>query len=313
MQTSRRKRSVEGGCGKMESNVSENLVRKRKIRFNAEVRYQIVLIVLMGVISIMCLFPLIYVVGMSLTSDAELVENNYFVIFPTKPIFSAYKFVLTQDLFLNSFFISVARTICSTVLSSLSCLCVGYVLAEKKLPFRREMMIFIIITMLIGGGLIPAYLWYSDLGLLNSFAILTLPAIINVYSTLVIKVFVEGLPKELLESADMDGASSIKKMIYIVFPLTLPALAATSLFVAVGQWNSWFDAMVYITKDKTLYPMALIVRNLLTSGASEGMGGAVNDPSVQSTPTSIKMASVVISMVPILIVYPMYLVYLLVL
>ncbi len=289
----------------MSSNIATNSIKKRKWRFNAEMRYQIVLIVLMGIISITCLFPLIYVIGMSFTSDAELVENNYFVILPMKPVISAYKFVLTQDLFLNSFLISVARTVCSTILSSLSCLCVGFVLSEAKLPFRREMMIFIIITMLIGGGLIPAYLWYSDLGLLNSFAVLTVPAIVNVYSTLVIKVFIEGLPKELMESADMDGAGPIKKMIHIVFPLTLPALAATSLFVAVGQWNSWFDAMVYITKDKSLYPMALIVRNLLTSGASDGMGGGSYDPSMQSTPTSIKMASVVISMIPILIVYPL--------
>lgn len=148
-------------------------------------------------------------------------------------------------------------------------------------------------------------MWYSELGLLNTFAILTVPSLVNVYNTLVIKTFVEGLPKELLESADMDGAGPVKKMIHIVFPLTLPALAATALFVAVGQWNSWFDAMVYINRDKTLYPMALIVRNLLTTGAVDNGGGIIGDPSQASTPTSIKMASVVISMIPILIVYPL--------
>jgi putative aldouronate transport system permease protein len=272
------------------------------IKDPSEFIYQVIVCTLVAILGLLCLFPLIYVLGMSFTSEGEMIEKFYFVIIPEHPTLSAYQFIMRQQNFFNAMFISVSRTAITTFLTVVFVLIASYVLAEPKLPGRKAMLLFIIITMMIGGGLIPTYLLFSQLGLLNKFAVMVVPCLGYTYGILVIKTFIEGIPAEISESADIDGAGDILKLIRIIFPLTLPSLAAIALFTAVGQWNSWFDALVYL-RDAQLLPVSLVIRNLLVSSTQQT---AVTNQTVlvRMAPETLKMASVVVAMVPILCVYP---------
>jgi putative aldouronate transport system permease protein len=272
------------------------------IKDPAERFYQFVVCGLVGILSLMCLFPLIYVLGMSFTSEGEMIEKYYFVIVPEHPTLSAYQFILRQQNFFNSLFISAARTALTTFLTVIFVLVAAYTLSEPRLPGRKYMLLFIIITMMIGGGLIPTYLLFAGLGLLNRFIVMVLPCLGYSYGILVIKTFIEEIPLEIHESADMDGAGDIMKLVRIIGPLTLPSLAAIALFTAVGQWNSWFDALVFI-RNTALHPVSLVIRNLLTSSTAQE---TVTGQSIlmRMAPMTMKMAAVVVAMTPILCVYP---------
>jgi putative aldouronate transport system permease protein len=268
----------------------------------AELFYQVIVCVFVGILTILCLFPLIYVISMSFTTEEEMIQKHFFVLSPEHPTLQGYVYILRQQTIVNALFVSVSRTALTTFLTVAFVLAASYVLAESRLPGRKFMLFFVLVTMMIGGGLIPSYLLMARLKLLNTFAVMVVPCLGYTYGILVIKTFIEGIPGEITESADMDGAGDITKLVRIVFPLTLPSLAAIALFTAVGQWNSWFDAMVYI-RETTLFPVSLIIRNLLTAATLQQT--ASNETIInRAAPETIKMASVVIAMLPILCMYP---------
>jgi putative aldouronate transport system permease protein len=271
----------------------------------SELTYQIVIWILVGILALTCIFPLLYVVGMSFASEKELVERNWMLIIPRQPILTAYRSIILQQNFFNALFISVSRTVLTTCFTVVFVLVASYALAEPELPGRKAVLLYIIITMMIGGGLIPSYLLMANLKLLNTFAVMVIPCLGYTYGILVVKTFIEEIPREIRDSADIDGAGDIKKLMAIVFPLTLPCLAAIALFTAVGQWNSWFDALVYIRKI-TLQPMSLFIRNLLVSVRTSGEVRleTTYELFARSSTESFRMASVVVAMLPILCVYP---------
>ena len=231
-----------------------------------------------------------------------MIEKNYFILFPEKPIISAYKYVFTNSGFLNGIGISVARTVIGTAGSLILPITLGYSLAKKDFPFRKGILVYIIITMILGGGLIPTYLLLNKLHLLNTFWVYIIPSIGNAYGVLVVKLFVEGLPNDILESAELDGASEIQKMIHIAVPLLKPTLCSIGLFAAVAHWNDWFNALVFV-RDQELYPVQLVIRNLFNQPNQIDMLSNIS-AYAKMTPTSVKMASVVIAVLPILCVYP---------
>lgn len=156
--------------------------------------------------------------------------------------------------------------------------------------------------MILSGGLIPTYLLYRDLKLLNTFWVYIAPSFANTYGILVIKLFVEGIPYDVMESADLDGATEIQKMVYIGVPLLKPTLCALGLFAAVGHWNAWMDAMIYV-KNAKIWPIQFIIRNLLTQGGKSDMMENIS-AYAKMTMESMKMASVIVAVFPILCVYP---------
>ena len=179
----------------------------------------------------------------------------------------------------------------------------GYTLANYDFPCRKALMIYLIITMILGGGLIPGYLLMSKLHLLNTFWVYIVPAFGNPYGVLVVKMFVEGLPQDVMDSAELDGASELQKLSYIALPLLKPTLCALGLFAAVAHWNDWFSTMLYV-RDSNLYPAQYIIRNLLTQTAQTDISNNLVSTYVKMTPQSLKMASVVVAVLPILCVYP---------
>lgn len=283
-------------------------MRARRLRNNhikltrEEKIYQVIINVIMVLVLICCIVPLLYVVGMSLSSEGEMIEKNYFILFPEKPIISAYKYVFTSSGFLKGIGISVARTIIGTAGSLILPITLGYSLAKTDFPFRKGILVYIIITMILGGGLIPTYLLLNKLHLLNTFWVYIIPSLGNAYGVLVVKLFVEGLPNDILESAELDGASEIQKMIHIAVPLLKPTLCSIGLFAAVAHWNDWFNALVFV-RDQELYPVQLVIRNLFNQPNQIDMLSNIS-AYAKMTPTSVKMASVVIAVLPILCVYP---------
>jgi putative aldouronate transport system permease protein len=271
----------------------------------SELIYQIVIWVLVGILALTCIFPLIYVLGMSFASEREMVERNWMVIIPRQPILSAYRSIILQQNFFSAFAVSVSRTVLTTFFTVVFVLIASYALAEPELPGRKAVLLYIITTMMISGGLIPSYLLMANLKLLNRFAVMVIPCLGYTYGILVVKTFIGDIPQEIQDSADIDGAGDIKKLTAIILPLTLPCLAAIALFTAVGQWNSWFDAMVYIRKI-TLQPMSLLIRNLLMSvrSGAEVQAATAYELFARSSTESFRMASVVVAMFPILCVYP---------
>ena len=265
--------------------------------------YQIVINVIMVLVLVICVVPLFYVLGLSLSSEGEMLERNYFIIIPRKPVLSAYKYIITGTNFLHGMLITLIRTLLGVVVALVFPLILGYTLANYDFPCRKALMIYLIITMILGGGLIPGYLLMSKLHLLNTFWVYIVPAFGNPYGVLVVKMFVEGLPQDVMDSAELDGASELQKLSYIALPLLKPTLCALGLFAAVAHWNDWFSTMLYV-RDSNLYPAQYIIRNLLTQTAQTDISNNLVSTYVKMTPQSLKMASVVVAVLPILCVYP---------
>lgn len=277
---------------------------RNKIKLTIDEKiYQTVITIIVGTVVLACLFPLLYVVGMSFTSEGEMIARNYFVIIPRQPVVKAYKFIFEQGTFFNSVFISLARSLLGVVAALVFTIPGGYILAKKDLPGRKWFMLFFIITMILGGGLIPGYLLMSKLKLINTFWVYIAPAFGGAFNMLIVKIFIEGIPNDIIESADIDGATEIQKMLFIAVPLLVPTICALGLFAAVGHWNSWFDTMLYVRNSK-LYPVQYVIRDLMVNVTSTDSTTGNLTLMERMTPEGIKMASVVIGVLPILCVYP---------
>lgn len=284
------------------------MMKQKRLRSNhirltrEETVYQVIIHIVLALVLLCCIIPLLYVVGMSLSSEGEMIEKNYFILFPEKPITSAYKYVFTSTGFLKGLGVTVARTVLGTAGALFLPITMGYTLAKTDFPFRKGILIYVIITMILGGGLIPTYLLLNKLHLLNTFWVYVIPSLGYANGVLVVKLFVEGLPNDIMESAELDGATEVQKMIHIAIPLLKPTICALGLFAAVAHWNDWFNGLVFV-RDPNLYPVQLIIRNLFNQPNQIDLFNNIS-AYAKMTPTSVKMASVVIAVLPILCVYP---------
>ena len=179
----------------------------------------------------------------------------------------------------------------------------GYILSRHRLPGRQTLIVLVLITILFPGGLIPTYLIVSGLGLLNTFPVFFVPLLIDGWGVLVFKQFFGNTPREIEEAAYIDGVGEVRLMLSIMIPMSTAVIAAWSLFIAVAQWNSWFDALIYI-RNQYLMPLQLIMVNLFNQSLGWDMnfqtGEMVNRVSIMS----LRMAITVLGTVPILLVYP---------
>ncbi len=274
-----------------------------------ETIYQIFIYVLIGILIVAMSFPLVYVIGQSFVSESEWIESGGKVIIPSRPTIYIYKTLLDHGKSLwQAFKISVLRTVFVTAVCMFFTISMGYVLSRKDLPFRRVILFALMVTILFDGGLIPTFLVIMKTKVYNTFSVYFITGLVNSWNVLVFRQFFMNIPQSLEESGRLDGASELQIMWKIAVPMSLPCIAALSLFTAVGQWSSWFDAAVYISDDR-LKPFQLILRNMFTNPdlqyeISNGQGMFVNDPAYRYTPQSLRMAITVIGTVPILCVYP---------
>ena len=257
--------------------------------------------ILTGAVTI---FPFLNLIAKSLSSEAAVISGMVHII-PVDLQFGTYEYVIGDSMFRNAFKNSVIVTAAGTALSLIMTSMAAYPLSKLRLRGRKFFVLVYIFTMLFSGGLIPTYLLIRSLGLINTLPVLFLPSMISVFNMLVIKNYFEGIPDALEESAKMDGASNIRILFQIYLPLSLPVLATIALFYAVGFWNDFFAAMIYINSPE-LKPLQLYLKELLASANDVFMQLEMTDVNraMNASPQAIQAASIMLATVPILLVYP---------
>lgn len=252
---------------------------------------------------IIMVYPIIYVVFASISDSNMLISNNGLLWKPLNLNFAAYKAVIRNPNILsgygNTLFLVIAGTFCDVFMTSIA----AFVLSRRDFSFKKILLPLIVFTMYFSGGMIPRYLMISDtLGLGDSLFALIFPGLISTWNLIIMKTNFESLPSSLEEAAKIDGANDITVLFKIILPLSKAIIAVMVLMYAVGIWNSWFDAMLFIrTREK--YPLQIILREILITNDTNNMIDAVVSD-VEAIGESIKYATIVISTVPILCVYP---------
>ncbi|MBP1966545.1 carbohydrate ABC transporter permease [Paenibacillus aceris] len=250
------------------------------------------------------LLPFIYVVIISFTDPSEYLAKSL-VLIPDNWSLSAYEFIFSTNAFVNAMGVSGFLAVVGTLLSLIVTSALAYVLSRKRLKGKKFFLVAILMTMLFNPGMIPNYLLVDSLGLMDSVWALILPALTSAWYVFLMKNFYQDIPDELEEAAKIDGCSDIGVFIRIMLPISVSALAAFGLFYAVAYWNTYFSGVLYINRD-ALRPLQVLLQMMLISASQMG------DPSVAAMlesertvpPEVIKMAAVVVSSLPIVIVYP---------
>ena len=259
-----------------------------------------IILVFIGLIT---LFPFLDVVFNSLTSSKELVENAKSVIaIPKNPTLENYKYVLSGNSIFRAYGVTIFRTIAGTLLNMIVTVLTAYPLSKKFLPGRSALMQVFFFTMIFSGGMIPTYLVVKSFKLNNTIWALIVPSLLNVYNMIIMRTFFEGIPDELEEAARIDGCSEWKTLIKIILPVSKPTLASISLFYAVWHWNAFFDVVLYIT-DRKLWPLQTLLREVVLTMSMAELNAQMADVATPPS-SSVIAATVMVSTVPILVVYP---------
>jgi putative aldouronate transport system permease protein len=260
-------------------------------------------------ISVITLYPFLNVLAISLNESLDTVRGGIH-IWPRSFTLDNYKEIFQYDNLITGFINSASRTIIGTILGVLSSAMVAYTLSRADFQGRKWFSTIIVLTMYFSGGLIPGYMLIRDLGLINSYWVYIIPGIVNAFNIIIVRSFIDGLPYALQESAKIDGANDFTIFWKIIMPLCKPVLATVALFVAVGHWNSWFDTYLYNSMNENLttlqYELMKILQNTsMGSTDPNSMKGMTADQlKTFVSPESIKMAISIVTIVPILIIYP---------
>lgn len=253
---------------------------------------------------VLVLLPFLAIISTSLADTGQVTKAGGYVLWPDHPSWSAYSALLSGGLVSKAMLVSVGVTVAGTALSLICSIMLAYGLSRPGSFGHRPVLIMLLMTMLFAPGVIPSYLMVKQLGLINSYWSLILPTMINAFNVIVLRSFFMGIPKELLDSARIDGASEMTILTRIVLPLSKAAVAVIGLFYAVTYWNAFFNALLYIN-DASKWPMQLVLRtyvvnNAALSGGQVDVAAGVPLPPAQS----LQAAILVLSIVPIVIVYP---------
>ena len=248
------------------------------------------------------LYPFYNSVMISLVTQKEYLMSD-FLIFPKNITWDAYKFVFTSDSLFDGFKVTGIVVVVGTIYCMLLTTALAYGLT-KKFPGHKVVMQLIIFTMYFSGGMVPSYILTSKLGLIDKIGVLIIPAGISTFYLIVIKNFFQSLPADLEEAAKIDGANDIIIFFKIILPLSLPILATFGLFYAVDHWNSWFSGMMYI-KSADKRPLQLVLKNILaTIDSVRNPAAAQSGLKAKVFGDGVKMASVIITMLPVMAIYP---------
>lgn len=271
-----------------------------KSKFNRPLVSDYVILLLLIVYGLIIVYPFYYTLVVSLISQTEFMQTKL-VLFPKNITLESYKFVLSSPMIVSGFAVSVVLTVAGTLYSMLLTVSFAYVMT-KPIPGNKLFHYIMIFTMYFSGGLIPTYILIQKLGLLDSLFSIILPAGINISYVLIIMRFFKEIPASLEESARLDGCSDIQILFKVVLPLSLPVLATFSLYYGVEKWNEWYSAMLYI-KTSSKLPMQMVLRNIVQNVDTViNSNEIIDDSKIYSD--GVKMATVVVTMLPIMCLYP---------
>lgn len=254
---------------------------------------------LLVLLAVGTLFPLLYVFSVSITPYSEVLKQGGFLIVPRRVTFEAYSAFLEQPLIPSAYAVSAFITVVGTLVNLALTVLMAYPLSKRTLPARNGFLFLVVVTLLFSGGIIPTYLIVKQTGLINSLWAMILPSAVSAFNMLLVKTFFENVPAEMYESAKIDGAGESRILAKIYLPLSKPVLATVGLFYAVGHWNEFFQAIMYIN-DASKYPLQVVLRRILLASSSK----EVIPVEVYLPTETMQMAAVVLTAIPILVVYP---------
>lgn len=273
-----------------------------KRRSLGDVIADVLIYLILSLIAIVMVVPFIYVIAASFATEREILTRPIFFI-PEHATLEAYKTVFDPSdmgpTVLRSLLTSICVTVVGTAVNLFFTTTMAYGLSRSNLIGKKPLLNMVLLTMVFGGGMIPLFLVVQGLGLYDTYAALILPGAISAYNMLIVRNFFMELPRELEEAASIDGCSDIGIFAKIALPLSLPCLATFGLFYAVGHWNNYFGALLYL-EDTKKFPFQLVLRNLVMQSTDD----VNSDPNNPPPSETLKMAVIVIGTVPILCVYP---------
>ncbi|WP_178021447.1 carbohydrate ABC transporter permease [uncultured Paenibacillus sp.] len=266
--------------------------------------FDVIVYLIAAVIIMIVLYPLLFVVSASFSDPARVLGGEVWLL-PKGPTLEAYNNILHNDQIWIGYRNSILYTVVGTLINITMTLLAAYPLSRPDLPGRKGLMLIITLTMFFSGGLIPSYLLVKSLGMVDTMWALIIPGAISTYNLIVMRTYFQSsIPWELQEAAHIDGCSNWRLLISIILPLSKPILAVMVLFYAVGHWNAFFNALIYI-RSEHLYPLQLILREILMISQSAGVdGGNVGMEEKILLSESIKYAVIIVSSLPVLVMYP---------
>ncbi|MEI6809182.1 MAG: carbohydrate ABC transporter permease [bacterium] len=301
-------------------------------RSNGEHVFNVFNITLLAILAVLTVYPFLYTLSISMSTAQEAARDGLHLV-PGNPAtlgqaladlvhlqftdayndliaygkgisLEAYRMVLVNREIIVGYGNTLFRTIVGTILSLLATAMAAYPLSRRNMPFRKRAIFLIMFTMLFSGGLVPSYLLIKSLGLINSIWVYVIPGLISAFNILIMKNFFQSIPESLYESAVMDGANDFSILFRIYLPLSKPVLATIGLWTAVAHWNSWFDGLLYIT-DNDKQVLQVTLRRIVIENSTEMVEKGILNPNFMNfTPETIKAATVIVAILPILLIYP---------
>ncbi|CDN44711.1 MULTISPECIES: carbohydrate ABC transporter permease [Paenibacillus] len=265
--------------------------------------------IVMILLAIVTLYPFLNTLAISFNAGNDTIRGGIY-LWPRVWTSQNYKAVFAGGAIYHAFWISVARTVIAVVLNLFLTSILAYAVSRKEYVFAKPITIIVVLTMYFNAGLIPSYFLIKDLHLLNHFLVYIIPGLISAFNMIVIRTYIQTLPEGLIESAKMDGAGDFRTFISIVLPLCQPVLATVALFVAVGQWNAWFDTFLYASSKQNLstlqYELMKLLSSSMFSNSSASVANGADKGAVHNmvTPMSIRASITIVASLPILVVYP---------
>ncbi|RKN75845.1 carbohydrate ABC transporter permease [Paenibacillus ginsengarvi] len=261
--------------------------------------------IVLGLLAIVVVYPFIHVLSVSFSGRGEALRSGFHWI-PRQPTLAAYKEVITYPFIWTGYANTLFRMVVGTALTLLVTVCAAYPLSRKDFPWKRVLVLLLLFTMIFDGGIVPNYLLMKDLHLLNTRWVYVLPHAANAFQVLVMISFFRSIPDALIEAARIDGARDLRILTRILLPLSMPALVTIGLWSLVYHINAFSDNLLYVT-DQTKFVLQQIVRQILIENRLDPFTSAVNE--IPPAPESLKMAAVIVSVLPVLVVYPFLLRY----
>lgn len=265
--------------------------------------FNVINVTLLLLLSVVMIYPLYYVVVASFSTYNSILQSNGFLLYPKEFTIEAYKLAFKNPMVLkgyaNTLFVVIVGVAVNLILTAIG----AYFLSRKDVKLQKPIMVLIVLTMYFSGGMIPFYFTVKNLGMEDSLWALIVPTAVNTFNLIIMRVSFMEIPRSLEESVEIDGGGHFIMLFKIILPLSKATFAVIGLYYAVAHWNAWFNAMLFL-KERDKFPIQLILREILIQNSMSGMDSGVGAAEADYIGETIKYAIIIISTLPILIVYP---------
>ena len=277
-------------------------MKTKKLNFS-DLSLDLLKVLFLAFAVIICVYPFWNIFIVSINDANDAMRGGLYLL-PRKLSLSSYADILGRSTFQHSILVTVARTLIGTPLAVLVTSALAYVLSYRDLIGRKPLNVLFIFTMYFGGGMVPYYMVLKNLGLLDNFLVFILPNLLSVYNMILVRNYIESMPEALFDAARIARANDLTISFRLVLRLSKPIIMTIALFVAIGQWNSWFDAYLYTNSQDLKTMQSILVEILNQYQTSDAGAAAANRMSQSITPDSIRMAATMVTTIPIIMVYP---------